>query len=31
VIGLVCLRLAGGYAKARGESFTAIAMRVPIE
>jgi amino acid transporter len=31
VIGLVCLRFAGGYAKARGESFAAIAMRVPIE
>jgi amino acid transporter len=31
VIGLVCLRLAGGYAKARGDSFSAMALRVPIE
>ncbi len=31
VIGLVCLWLAGSSARARGDSFGAIAMRVPIE
>jgi basic amino acid/polyamine antiporter, APA family len=31
LIGLVCLGLAGGHAKARGDSFGAIAMRVPVE
>jgi amino acid transporter len=31
VIGLACLVLASSYAKARGDSFGAIAMRVPIE
>ncbi|HXC90910.1 MAG TPA: APC family permease [Stellaceae bacterium] len=30
-IGLVCLGFAGGYAKARGDSFGAIALRVPVE
>jgi APA family basic amino acid/polyamine antiporter len=31
VIGLVCLVCAGRYAKARGDTFGAIAMRVPVE
>jgi basic amino acid/polyamine antiporter, APA family len=31
VIGLVCLGFAGRYARARGDSFDAIGMRVPIE
>jgi hypothetical protein len=31
VIGPVCPRFARGYAKARGESFAAIAQRAPIE
>ena len=31
VIGLVCLTFANGYAKSRGDSFGAIAMRVPLE
>lgn len=30
-IGLVCLAMAGRYARARGDSFGAIAMRVPVE
>jgi basic amino acid/polyamine antiporter, APA family len=30
-IGLVCLGFASRYARARGDSFSAIAMRVPIE
>ncbi len=31
LIGLVCLGFAGRYARARGDSFDAIGMRVPIE
>ena len=30
-IGVVCLGLAGGYARARADRFAAIALPVPIE